>query len=100
LARPRALDFFCVIVEASLPDVLNGKFGQYGAGCNPLSIWETVAAFTIRYCPFLFVGNRVTGVRLVESLLTKWVREHFKILQAIEKATKKLNRPVAEAIPF
>jgi len=96
LARARALDFFAVIVEASLPDILAGRFGEYGIGCNPKAIWETVAAFTVRYCPFIFVGNRATGARMIESLLQKYLREHWKALQAVEKAQKRL-RPVAVA---
>ena len=88
LARGKGLDFFCVILEASAADVRAGRFGKYGQGCNPRAIWESVCAFSVRYAPFLFANDRITGAKLCESLLCKWVRERCKIVEAISKASR------------
>ncbi len=92
LAKARAYQRFYVIVEATAYDILHGRFGKYGSGCNAKAIWETVAAFSIRYAPFLFVGDRVTGARLTESLLLKYARECYKTCERMERASGELAR--------
>lgn len=95
LQRGKALDFFAVIVEANAGDVLAGRFGKYGQGCNPRSIWESVCCFSVRYAPFVFASDRITAARMCESLLMKWLREHQKIIQAVAKESQALNRATA-----
>jgi DNA excision repair protein ERCC-4 len=88
LMRGKALDFFAVIVEASATEVLAGRYGVYGRGCNPKSIWESCCCFSVRYAPFLFASDRITAAKLCESLLMKWAREHQKIVDGIESASR------------
>jgi hypothetical protein len=93
LARARALDFFVTIVEASAADFRAGRFGHYGRGINPKAVWESVCAFSVRYCPFLFASDRITAAKMCESLLLKWLREHRKILETVEKASRQFAQP-------
>ena len=90
LAKARPYHFFCVIVEASARDILEGRFDLSCA--NPRAIWESVAAFTIRYCPFVFAGDRPTAARMTESLLLKFAREHQKATDAMIKAVHRFQK--------
>jgi DNA excision repair protein ERCC-4 len=90
LARARPYHFFAVVVEATAGDILAGKFGLSKA--NPASICESIAAFSVRYCPFLFCGDRETTARLVESILLKYAREHIKAVEAMDQAARKCRK--------
>jgi DNA excision repair protein ERCC-4 len=92
LARARAYHRFYVIVEASAPDILHGRFGQYGSRVNPNSIWESIATFSNRYAPFVFSGDRSTGAKLCESLLLKFAREYYRTIERMERATAAMEQ--------
>jgi len=83
LAKSRAYQFFAVVVEAPLQDILTGNFrGE----ANPKSVFESVCCFSVRYAPFFFAGDRETGARLCESLLLKFAREYYRTIERFEKA--------------
>jgi DNA excision repair protein ERCC-4 len=87
LSRARGFDYFAVVCECGADDLLAGRWGRFKSKANPVSVWESVAAFTVRYgTPFLFAGDRTTGAHLTESLLLKWVRERYKTRRMIQKA--------------
>jgi len=88
LAKARPYHFFAVIIEASAQDVLEGRFDLSCA--NPKAIWESIAAFTIRYCPFIFGGNRLTASKMTESLLLKFAREYLKAVESTIRAARRL----------
>lgn len=75
LQRSTSLDFFAVIIEASAADVLSGKFGRFARSVNANAVWESIAAFSVRYCPFLFASDQRTAARMCESMLRRWVRD-------------------------
>jgi DNA excision repair protein ERCC-4 len=92
LLKTRGYNHFFVLIEANAPDVLAGRFGQYGSRINAKSIWESIAAFSNRYAPFLFCGDRRTAARLCESLLLKAAREPYRVIEAMEKANRQLRK--------
>jgi DNA excision repair protein ERCC-4 len=92
LLKARGYHRFYILIEANAPDVLAGRFGQYGSKVNAKSIWESIAAFSNRYAPFVFAGDRRTAARLCESLLLKAAREQYRTVEAIEKANKRLRK--------
>ena len=73
LYKGRALDYFAVVIEASLSDLANGR---YRSKMLPKSAIQSLLAFSIRYrLPIFFCENRGYGQRLTESLLCKYARE-------------------------
>jgi ERCC4-type nuclease len=83
LSRGKALDYFAVIIEASLTDIVNGN---YRSQMTPKSAIQSIMAFSVRYrLPVFFVENRSYGARVVESLLLKYVREVEKRAEAVQK---------------
>lgn len=89
LAKARSYQFFAVVVEGSAQAILRGEYGPSQA--NPASIWESIAAFNARYCPFHFLGDRRTAAKWTESLLLKFAREHVKVVDAMAKAAKRVG---------
>lgn len=84
LHRAKALDYFALIVEASLTDLVNGN---YRSQMNPKAAIQSLIAFSIRYrLPVFFVENRNYGARITESLLLKFARE-------LQKRTEAMNEP-------
>ena len=82
LHKGRALDYFALIIEASLSDLANG---HYRSQMGPKSAIQSLLAFSIRYkLPIFFCENRKYGSRVTESLLCKYARE-------IEKKFKEIN---------
>jgi len=77
LAKARAYQRFWVVIEATASDVMNGNYGRYGANINPYAIWESIATFSARYCPFIFADDPETAAALCESWLGKFQRELF-----------------------
>ncbi len=81
LHRGRALDYFALLIEASLSDLSNG---QYQSKMLPKAAVQSLMAFSIRYnLPVFFVENRKFGARVTESLLLKYARELEKRLNAV-----------------
>jgi DNA excision repair protein ERCC-4 len=89
LARGRSLEYFAVVVEGSARAVLRGEYGRSQA--NPAAIWESIAAFNARYCPFHFLGDRATAAKWTESVLLKFAKEHVKAVEAMSKASRKVR---------
>ena len=81
LYKGRALDYFALVVEASLSDLIEGK---YRSQMNSKSAIQSLVAFSIRYrLPVWFAGSRDYGQRLTESLLSKYATEIERRYQAI-----------------
>ena len=88
LYRGRALDYFALVVEASLSDLSNGR---YRSEMNPKAAIQSLLAFSIRYgLPIFFVENRRYGARVTESLLLKYAREIEKRWLLLEKGRAKM----------
>ena len=82
LYKGRALDYFALVIEASLADLVNG---HYRSEMNPKSAIQSLLAFSIRYrLPIWFCENRKYGQRMTESLLLKSVREIEKKFKQIQ----------------
>ena len=81
LHRGRALDYFAIVIEATLTDIVNGN---YRSQMTPKSAIQSLMAFSIRYrLPIFFVENRKYGARITESLLLKYAREMEKRAEAM-----------------
>jgi len=84
LYRAKALDYFAIVIEASLSDLANGN---YRSQMTPKSAIQSLIAFSIRYrLPVFFVENRSYGARVTESLLLKYAKE-------LEKRAQAMNEP-------
>lgn len=84
LHRGRALDYFCLVIEASLSDLANGR---YRSKMLPKSAIQSLMAFSVRYrLPVFFCETREYGQRVTESLLLKYAREIEKKQKLLEVA--------------
>lgn len=73
LFKGRSLDYFCLVIEASLSDMANG---HYRSDMSSKSAVQSLLAFSIRYrLPIFFAESREYGQRITESLLLKYIRE-------------------------
>lgn len=73
LVRGMELDYFALVIEASLTDLATGN---YRSRMNPKSAVQSLVAFSIRYkLPIFFCDNRKFGSRITESLLQKFAVE-------------------------
>ena len=82
LHRGRALDYFALVIEATLSDLANG---EYRSKMNPKSAVQSLLAFSIRYrLPIFFAENRQYAQRVTESLLLKYGREIEKKCKAMK----------------
>ena len=73
LARGRTYDLFCIVVEATLADVFNGK---YHSDMKPHSALQSIIAFMVRYrAGVLWCGNRSGAEYMTYWLLAKYLRE-------------------------
>ena len=89
LYKARALDYFALIVEASLSDLANGN---YRSQMGPKSAIQSLLAFSVRYrLPIWFCESRKYGQRVTESLLLKYEGE-------IEKKFENINLKQGEKI--
>jgi ERCC4-type nuclease len=81
LHKGRALDYFALVIEANLSDLVNG---HYRSQMSSKSAIQSLLAFSVRYrLPVWFCENRKYGQRVTESLLCKYAREiekKFKLL--------------------
>jgi len=82
MARARNFEHFAVVIEASLPPIMAGR---YRSLMKANSVLQSIAAFSIRYrIPFLFCGDRPGGELMTYSLLSKFayeIRKRFERLQ-------------------
>ena len=84
LHRSQALNYFALVVEASLSDIVNGS---YHSQMIPKSAIQSLMAFSVRYrLPIFFVESRSYGARITESLLLKYAKELTKRAEAILEA--------------
>ncbi|MFH1113708.1 MAG: ERCC4 domain-containing protein [Pseudomonadota bacterium] len=85
--RARSLDYFAVVVESSLSDLLEGR---YQSQANPQAIFQSVMSWSVKYGrPFLFCENRRIGAQTVESLLLKYCRQFVQTAEEIRRAAAK-----------
>jgi ERCC4-type nuclease len=83
LHRGKSLDYFAIVIECSLSDIVSGG---YRSRMTPKSAIQSLLAFSIRYrLPVFFVENRSYGARITESLLLKYAREMEKRAEAVQK---------------
>lgn len=83
LYKGKALDYFALVIEASLSDLANGS---YRSEMNPKSAIQSLLAFSVRYrLPVWFCENRKYGERVTESLLCKYAKGIERKYQLIAK---------------
>ena len=82
--RGRGLDYFGLIIEASMADVRNHA---YRSQMTPQSLLQTLAAYSVRYDLHVhWCGDRAGAEYMTYSLLSKFLREAESRLSAIVKA--------------
>lgn len=87
LAKGRAYDLFCVVIEASLADISNGR---YRSDMKPQAALQSIITFQVRYrMPFIWAGSREGAEYVTYSMLQKYLRE-------IEERFKQASRCVAK----
>ena len=83
LFKGKALDYFALVIEASLSDLANG---HYRSQMGSKSAIQSLLAFSVRYrLPVFFCENRKYGQRITESLLLKYCRKIEKQFNQIRK---------------
>ena len=82
--RGKGLDYFGLIIEASMEDVRNHN---YRSQMTPQSLLQTLAAYSIRYNLHVhWCGCRAGGEYMTHSLLSKYLREATTRLNVLVKA--------------
>jgi len=82
LFKGKALDYFALVIEASLKDLINHN---YRSQMEPKSAIQSLVAFSVRYrLPIWFCESRKYAQRITESLLLKYGREIEKKFTLIE----------------
>ncbi|MFZ2445860.1 MAG: ERCC4 domain-containing protein [Syntrophobacteraceae bacterium] len=88
LSRGRSYDFFAVVVEATLEDLIRGRYRSEMKAC---SVVQSILAFQVRYrVPFIWCGGRVGAEYVTFSLLQKYFEE---IEKRYKTACKKQGSP-------
>ena len=83
LHKSKALDYFALIIEASLSNLVNGN---YRSEMNPKSAIQSLLAFSVRYrLPIWFCESRKYAQRVTENLLCKYAKEVEKKFNLIAK---------------
>lgn len=81
LHRGKTLDYFAIIIEATLTDIISGS---YRSKMTPKAAIQSLLAFSVRYrLPIFFAESREYGARITESLLLKYGKELTKRTEAI-----------------
>ena len=79
--RGRGLQYFGLIIEASIDDVRNHN---YRSQMTPQSLLQTLAAWSVRYgLHVLWAGSREGGEYLTHALLQKFLNEQETRLKAV-----------------
>ena len=79
--RGRGLQYFGLIIEASMDDV---RRHNYRSAMTPQSLLQTLAAWSIRYGLHVhWAGSRAGGEYLTHSLLEKFLKEQETRLKAV-----------------
>ena len=84
LARFRAFPERLVLIEGSWGSVLNDPKTKL----KPQSIAGTVAAWTARYCPFMFADNREMAEDFARRFLFNAARGLWERAEAFRKASE------------
>ena len=79
----RAYRFKCVVVEASLLDVMNQN---YRSKATPNSILASCASWSGRYLPIHFCGNREGAERYCKEFLIQSAKVIYQALENIHKS--------------
>jgi len=96
LQRSRALDYFSIVIEASLSDL--GQ-GQYRSQMTPASAVQSVVALSVRYrVPVWFAESRRMGQRITESLLQKYARDVCSRFERLENETNRAGRGFPDSV--
>lgn len=78
------MEYFAVMVEASLDDVSKGRFRSE---MKAHAVLQSIAAFQVRYrVPFIWAGNRSGAEYMTYSLLSKYKEEIEKRWKTLSKA--------------
>jgi len=86
LQRSRTLDYFSVVIEASLSDLTKGN---YRSSISPASVVQNIIALSVRHrIPVRFAETREMGQRITESLLEKYARDLCKRFEAFQRMTE------------
>ena len=86
LFKAKALEYFALVIEASLSDLINGR---YRSDMTPKSAIQSLLAFSIRYrLPIFFCESREYAQRVTESLLLKYAREIEKQFNLIKEISE------------
>ena len=81
LFKGRGLDYFGLVIECSLSDLVNGN---YKSEMNPKSAIQSLIDFSVRYrLPVWFCESRKYAQRVTESLLVKYAKEVEKKYKSI-----------------
>jgi len=90
LFKGKALDYFALVIEASLSNLVNGN---YRSEMNPESAIQSLLAFSVRYrLPIWFCESRKYAQRVTENLLCKYVKEIEKKHKLILEESNKRSR--------
>lgn len=82
--RGRGLDYFGLVIEASMEDV---RLHNYQSRMTPQSLLQTLAAYSVRYGLHVhWCGGREGGEYMTFSLLQKYLKEQQAKLEALVKA--------------
>ena len=82
--RGRGLEYFGLVIEASMDDV---RHHNYRSAMTPQSLLQTLAAWSIRYGLHVhWCGSREGCEYMVHSLLEKFLKEQQTRLAALVKA--------------
>lgn len=84
LKRSRMLDFFCIVIEGTLLDVMEDRGGMHTE-----SLLGTIAAFSRRYCPILFCGSERYAARVAFRILSQPVDQANRLIGATKRAAKR-----------
>ena len=84
MARARHYEHFYVVIEASLPPIMAGR---YRSKISVNAVLASITAFSIRYgIPFLFCGDRPGGELMTYSLLSKFAYEITKRFERLHRS--------------
>jgi ERCC4-type nuclease len=73
LFRAAPYELFTVVVEASVEDV---RLGRFTSKMKPHSVFQSLAAFQVRYrVPFMFCGSRTGAEYWTYSLFDKYLKD-------------------------
>lgn len=99
LLRSRALESFCVVVEAPWESLAKG---QYRSNLNPLAATQSIAAFMSRLkIPFWFAGSRAAAEFCTWSFLRQFTQGRLQELKTVERALglRPARRRAGQALP-